>query len=31
MESHIEIFKSDSSQIDIIVQIERDTVWLSQK
>jgi hypothetical protein len=31
MESHIEIYKSDSSQIDIIVQFERDTVWLSQK
>lgn len=31
MESHIEIYKSDSSQIDIIVQFEKDTVWLSQK
>ena len=31
MENHIEIYKSDSSQIDIIVQFENDTVWLSQK
>ena len=31
MESHIEIYKSDSSQIEIIVQFEKDTVWLSQK
>lgn len=31
MESHIKIYKSDSSQIEIIVQFEKDTVWLSQK
>ena len=31
MESHIEIYKSDSSQIDIVVQFDKDTVWLSQK
>ncbi len=31
MQSHIEIYKSDSSQIDIVVQFDKDTVWLSQK
>jgi hypothetical protein len=31
VESHIEIYKSDSSQIDIVVQFDKDTVWLSQK
>jgi prophage maintenance system killer protein len=31
VQSHIEIYKSDSSQIDIVVQFDKDTVWLSQK
>ena len=30
MSSHIEIYKSSDNQIEIVVQMEKDTVWLNE-
>lgn len=31
MSSHIEIYKSSDNQVEIVVQIEKDTVWLKRE